>query len=142
MDLSNRRKYGFEEFTGSLKSLGFVPNPYDPCVLNLNYKGERCTLVLYVDDCFVDCHDPEALDYFQKKVTEKYGGCTRTDGNELPFVGMFLDFTQPGVVRVDMPKYIEDAISGLESATPAETPAALDLFAVDESAESLATPAR
>ena len=41
-----------------------------------------------------------------------------------------------------MPKYIEDAISGLESATPAETPAALDLFAVDESAELLATPAK
>ena len=99
-------------------------------------------MALYVDDCFVDCHDPEALDYFQKKITEKYGGCTRTNGNELPFVGMLFDLTQPGVVRVDMPKYIEDAISGLESATPAETPAALDLFAVDESAESLATPAK
>ena len=59
----------YEEFTGFLKSLGFVPNPYDPCVLNLNYKGERCTLVLYVDDCFVDCHESEALDYMQKKIT-------------------------------------------------------------------------
>jgi hypothetical protein len=67
---------------------------------------------------------------------------TRTDGNVLPFVGTLFDFRQPGVVRVDMPKYIEDAISGLESATPAETPAALDLFAVDESAELLATPAK
>jgi hypothetical protein len=95
-----------------------------------------------VDDCFVDCHNPEALDYVERKITEKYGGCTRTDGDVLPFVGMLFDFTQPGVVRVDMPKYIEDAISGLESATPAETPAALDLFAVDESAELLATPAK
>ena len=98
--------------------------------------------MLYVDDCFVDCHNPEALDYVERKITEKYGGCTRTDGDVLPFVGMLFDFTQPGVVRVDMPKYIEDAISGLESATPAETPAALDLFAVDESAELLATPAK
>jgi len=135
-------KLWYEEFTGFLKGLGFIPNPYDPCVLNLNYKGERCTLVLYVDDCFVDCHDPAALDYIEKKITEKYGGCTRTDGNVLPFVGMLFDFTQPGVVRVDMPKYVEDAISGLESATPAETPAALDLFAVDESAELLATSAK
>ena len=135
-------KLWYEEFTGFLKNLGFVPNPYDPCVLNLKYKGERCTLVLYVDDCFVDCHNPEALDYVERKITEKYGGCTRTDGDVLPFVGMLFDFTQPGVVRVDMPKYIEDAISGLESATPAETPAALDLFAVDESAELLATPAK
>ncbi len=98
--------------------------------------------MLYVDDCFVDCHDLEALDYFKKKITEKYEGCTRTDGNVLPFVGMLFDFTQPLVVRVDMPKYIEDAISGLESATPTETPAALDLFAVDESAALLANSAK
>ncbi len=83
-------KLWYEEFTGFLKSLGFVPNPYDPCVMNLNYKVERYTLVLYVADCFVDCHDPEALDYIQRKFTGKYGGCTRTDGNVL------FDFTQPG----------------------------------------------
>jgi hypothetical protein len=135
-------KLWYEEFTGFLKGLRFVPNPYDPCVLNLDYKGETCTLVLYVDDCFVDCHDPEALNYVEQKITEKYGGCTRTDGDVLPFVGMLFDFTEPGVVKVDMPKYVEDAISGLKSASPADTPAGLDLFAVNDSAELLGISAK
>ncbi len=72
----------YEEFTSFLKKLRFVPNPYDPCVLNLDTKGETCTLVLYVDDCFVDRHNPEALDYIEQK-TAKYGGCTRTNGDLL-----------------------------------------------------------
>jgi hypothetical protein len=127
-------KLWYEEFTGFLKSLSFLPNPYDPCVLNLDYKGDTCTLVLYVDDCFVDCHNPEALDYVEKRITEKYGGCTRTNGDILPFVGMLFDFRQPGIVKVDMPKYVEDAISGLKITSPAETPAGLELFTIDESA--------
>ncbi len=32
-------KLWHEEFTDFLKSIGFVPNHYDPCVLNLDYKG-------------------------------------------------------------------------------------------------------
>ncbi len=67
-------KLWYEEFTGFLKSLRYLPNPYDPCVFNLDYKGDTCTLVLYVDDCFVDCHNPEALDYVEKKITENMAG--------------------------------------------------------------------
>ena len=135
-------KLWYEEFTGFLKKLGFVPNPYDPCVLNLDYKGETCTLVLYVDDCFVDCHNPDALDYIEQKITAKYGGCTRTNGDVLPFVGMLFDFRQRGVVKVDMPKFVEDAVSDVKSATPADTPAGSDLFAVLDSAELLVKSAQ
>jgi hypothetical protein len=55
---------------------------------------------------------------------------------------MLFDFTEPGVVKVDMPKYVEDAISGLKSASPADTPAGLDLFAVNDSAELLGISAK
>jgi hypothetical protein len=56
-------KLWYEEFTGFLKSLGFLPNPFDPCVLNLDYKDETYTLVLYLDDCFVDCYNQKQLNY-------------------------------------------------------------------------------
>jgi hypothetical protein len=59
-------KLWYEEFTGFLKSLGFLPNPYDPCVLNLDYKDETYTLVLYMDDCFLDCYNPEQLNYVKQ----------------------------------------------------------------------------
>ncbi len=93
MDSSNPRNYGMRSLLVSYS------NPYDPCVLNLDYKGETCTLVLYVDDCFLKCHFPEALNYVEKKITEKYGRCTRTDGDVLPFVGMLFNFIKPGVVK-------------------------------------------
>jgi hypothetical protein len=44
-------------------------------------------LVLYVDDCFLDCQDAAALDYVEQKITARYGGCTRHDGDVLPFLG-------------------------------------------------------
>jgi len=59
-------KLRYEEFTGFLKSLGFLPNPYDPCVLNLDYKDETYTSVLYMDDCFLDCYNPEQLNYVKQ----------------------------------------------------------------------------
>ena len=52
-------KLWYEEFTRFLKSLGFLSNPYGPCVLDLDYKDETDTLVLYVDDCFMDCYNSE-----------------------------------------------------------------------------------
>ncbi len=79
-------KLCYEEFSASLKQLGFIPNPHDPCVFNKDFSGKQCTLVLYVDDCFVDCKDPAALDYVEEKITEKYGECTRHDRDVLPFL--------------------------------------------------------
>ena len=78
-------KLWYEEFTGFLKSLGFLPNPYDPCVLNLDYKDETYTLVLYLDDCFVDCYNQKQLNYVKQIITEKYGGCMRTNWDVLPY---------------------------------------------------------
>ncbi len=45
----------------------------EQCVLNLDYKGEIRIIMLYVDDCFVDCHNSEALDYVERKIIEIYG---------------------------------------------------------------------
>jgi hypothetical protein len=43
---------------------------------------------------------------------------------------MLFDFREHGVVKVAMPKFVEDAILEVKSATPADTPAGSDLFAV------------
>ena len=54
--------------------------------------------MLYVDDRFVDREDAAALDYVEEKITERYAGCTRHDGDVLPFLGVMMDFTK----RADM----------------------------------------
>ncbi len=66
-------KLWYEEFCAYLKQLGFVANSHDQCVFNKDFNGKQCRLVLYVDDCFVDCEDPAALDYAEQKITERYG---------------------------------------------------------------------
>jgi hypothetical protein len=58
-------KLWYEEFDAYLKQLGFIPNPLDTCVFNKDFRGKQCTLVLYVDDCFVDCEHAAALDYVE-----------------------------------------------------------------------------
>jgi hypothetical protein len=80
---------------------GFIPN------FNKDFNGKQCTLVLYVDDCFVDCEDPAALDYVEQKIPERYGGCTHHDGDALPFLGVMIDFTEKGVVTFTMPAFME-----------------------------------
>ncbi len=47
----------------------------------------------------------------------------RTNWDVLPYVGMLFGFWQLEVVKVDMLKFLEVAISGLKSASPADMPA-------------------
>ncbi len=125
-----------------LKQLGFIPNPHDPCLFNKDFNGKQCTLVLYVDDCFVDCEDPAALDYVEEKITERYGGCTRHDGYVLPFLGVMMDFTEKGFVTFTMPAFVDEIVRNAEVATIADTPAGNNLFYIEETSLKLSKEAR
>jgi hypothetical protein len=103
----------------------------------MEYHGKQCTLVLYVDDYFVNCVNPEALDFVQQKIIERYGGCTRHDGDVLPFLGIMMDFRESGVMKMTMPAYVQDIIRESAVKTIADTPAAANLFTVDSNAKSL-----
>jgi hypothetical protein len=70
-----------EEFSAYLKQLGFIPNQHDQSVFKKDFNGKQCTLVLYVDGCFVNYEDPVALNYVKAKITERYGGCTCHNGD-------------------------------------------------------------
>ena len=74
-------KLWYEEFTGFLKNLGFLPNPYDHAYSTWITR-ERLT---HFDDCFMDCYNPEQLNYVKQIITEKYGGCMRTNWDVFPY---------------------------------------------------------
>jgi hypothetical protein len=133
MDSSKVPNYGMMNSNSKIqrvyfKQLGFIPNPHDPCVFNKDFNGKQCTLVLYVDDCFVDCEPSAALDYVEQKIIERYGGCTRHDGDVLPFLGVMMDFTEKGVVIFTMPALVDEIVRNVEVATIADTPARNNLF--------------
>ena len=42
--------YGCNLFSKKLRKMGFVLNPYDPCVANCVIDGSQCTIAWYIDD--------------------------------------------------------------------------------------------
>jgi hypothetical protein len=41
----------YRKFVKSLTDIGFVINPYDPCVANKMIDGKQMTIIFHVDDC-------------------------------------------------------------------------------------------
>ena len=55
----------YKDTSGTLKGLGFVASPYDPCVFNLPKKKTGKNLItigLHVDDLLVSAVDDKLLD--------------------------------------------------------------------------------
>ena len=92
-------------------SHGFKINPYNPCVVNKMVNRHQATVVWWVDNLKFSYEDPKVINYIVGWLREKYeypniGVMSPTRGKENEFLGMKLDFSQPGYVRVVMAKFI------------------------------------
>jgi hypothetical protein len=95
-----------------LEAVGFVINPYDPCVANrVSDCGHQQTVVWHVDDLMISHVDRREnlwlIDYLKGIYGDKM---TVTTGKEHRFLGMDFDYSRPGVLWVTMIKYIEDIL--------------------------------
>jgi hypothetical protein len=54
----------YQKLVSELKSMGFVVNPYDPCIANKIVDGHQLTLRLHVDDLMVIHIDMSAINDF------------------------------------------------------------------------------
>ena len=127
-------------FRDTLQDLGFVLNPYDPCVANANIKGSQCTIVWYVDDNKISHKDPKVVADLVQRIEAKFGHMMKTQGDEHEFLGMKLQFDrQNKSVKVFMQSYINEAIqqSQLDVRRAAATPATKTLFDIDHNAAKL-----
>ena len=129
-----------QKFRGDLESIGFKFNPYDPCVANHKVRGEQHAVRFHVDDLASSHKAPIVNDEFLKWLNEKcgsHGEVKGTRGKKHDYLGMTLDFSTPGKVKIDMRDYVKDMIeSSSEEITGSEkTPAAEDLFALGENAK-------
>ena len=127
----------YKKFTEDLKSVGFVFNPYDPCVANRMFEGKQLTTAIHVDDNKVSCEDPRALDWFVEWLNKMYGkfGEVKVErGKRLKYLGMVLDYTTPGEVSIDMSDYVKEMLEPfkLSATQTAATPAATGLFGQKE----------
>ena len=129
----------YELFAQNLKDMGFVLNPYDPCIANCAIDGKQCTIAWYVDDMKVSHVDPDVVTRIIQKLEERFDKMTVTRGREHVFLGMHIRYTSENTAVITMKDYLEEAIeeSGLDISKSVSTPANRTLFEVNEASEPL-----
>jgi Reverse transcriptase (RNA-dependent DNA polymerase) len=108
----------YKKFTKSLLDEGFTLNPYDPCVANKTVEGNQITICFHVDDCKIAHRNSKIVDETIEWLRVKYesifedgsGKMKVSRGKIHEYLGMTLDYTTTGIVRVTMFKYIDEII--------------------------------
>ena len=116
---------------------GFEINPYDWCVANKIINGKQCTILWHVDDLKISHIDPDVNTDIIEMIGNEFGKeapLTITRGRIHDYLGMTLDFSEQGKVKIKMLDYVEKMLADLpaEMSGEAPTPAANHLFTVDE----------
>lgn len=128
-------------YSTTLKDMGFVLNPYDPCVANAIFDGKQCTICWYVDDNKISHVDPAVVTKVVKQIEAKFGKMNVTrDGDDHDFLGMNISFQKKDrTVKINMKQHALNALSNfLEDVTKtAATPATRFLFDVREDSPKL-----
>jgi hypothetical protein len=127
----------YENISKALEDYGFVKNSYDPCVFNKIMYGKQCTIVIHVDDLKISCADRRGVDDVINELTRVYGNINVHREDVVDYLGMDFDYSNPGVVKISMTAMVDQVIEELQVSEKVRTPAANDLFHVDEKSELL-----
>jgi hypothetical protein len=122
-----------EHATNSLKKIGFVANPYDPCILNkVSDKGNQITIAMHSDDWMITCVSEEDINDVVNYIKDVYCDIKVKRGNIHNYLGMKFIFGK-GEVLITMEDYISSTIEWWGTTQIANTPASADLFVIGES---------
>ena len=130
-------------FRDTLQDLGFVLNPYDPCVANAQIKGSQCTIAWYVDDNKISHKEQTMVNDIIQRIETKFHTMMKMQGDDHEFLGMRLHFNRVDkTVKILMQTYLDEAIhqSQLDVQRAAATPATKTLFEIDPNAAPLSPP--
>ena len=134
----------YKKFRKDLEEQGFKVNPYDPCVANRMINGNQHTVTWHVDDLKSSHVDPKVNDQFlswlkMKYASDKIGKIKAIQGKKHDYLAMTLDFTTPGVLKVDMTSYVKKMIEEFPEnlSGKSKCPWSENLFQVDENSNKL-----
>ena len=103
----------YKKFRKAIEGKGYEVNPYDPCVANKMINGKQHTLSWHVDDLKGSHVDPKVNDEFQKWSQKEFGQIkevTACRGTLHAYLGMTLDYSTPGSVKIDMRDCVKEMI--------------------------------
>ena len=110
----------YKKLRKDLEGIGFKINPYDTCVANRIVKGTQHTVVWHVDDLKSSHMMSSVNDEFIAWLKETYakdgiGEIKFKRGKIHPYLGMSLDYTVAGKLKVDMRDYIKSMMKDFPS---------------------------
>jgi len=129
---------------GLLIEWGYKANPYDPCVMNKTVNGKQITVLWHVDDLKISCEHEETINELVSQLDSVFGTeapLTAQRGFIHEYLGMTLDFSDDGKVKIIMDDYLEKLFESMpddgsyEGTAP--SPAASNLFDVRDTAPLL-----
>ena len=121
----------YQTLTSFLMECGYVQNPYDPCVFNLTQDDVQCTVCFHVDDLMITCVKQSVIDDLNDKLKARFGTVTTHHGTQHNYLGALFDFSEDGKVHISMPHLTEQLIADSGIKGTAVTPAASNLFDID-----------
>ena len=115
MGCCSRHYCSTKNYAADLEKVGFVVNPYDPCVANKVVDGSQMTVVWHVDDLKIShvkkkCVD-DFIDWAKSMYEDKVGKVKASRGKQHDYLGMEMDFSQPGSVKVKMERYVREMVA-------------------------------
>ena len=132
----------WEKLTAVIKSWGYTINPYDACVANKMIDGSQCTITWHIDDLKISLKKKSVVDAVIQQIKDTFrqlGEISVSRGKRHDCLGMYLDFSEPEKLIVDMRSSIHGMIEDMprEFKGRAQTPAASHLFHVNEESPKL-----
>jgi hypothetical protein len=102
----------YKKFRKDIESIGFEVDPYDICVANRKVNGKQQTVTWHVDDLKSSHIDSRVNGNFAQWCKKTYGSddlghVKVVRGKTHDYLGMILDFTDDGAMKVDMIYYIK-----------------------------------
>jgi hypothetical protein len=116
----------YRKFIKSLMDIDFVINPYNPCVANKKIEGKQMTICFHVDDCKLSHLKNKVMDSMIEYLHQEYesiledgsGAMTVSRGKIHKYLGMTLDYTVCGQVKITMFDYIDEIRAAFNKAEP------------------------
>jgi hypothetical protein len=133
------------KFINELKSYSspFVINPYDPFVAHATVSNKQMMVTWHVDDLKGPHTDPFQVTKYATNLATMYSnGLVLHCGPVHDYLGMDLNFSQPGIAQISMIKYMTKVIDNFPKkiTTKCATPAADHLFTVGNEQDANSSP--
>ena len=119
--------------------MGFVVNPYDPCVANKIVNETQMTMTWHVDDLKISHINGWEITQVIKKFANIHRDIKVKRGKQHDYLGMDISYEKKGKVHTSMKHYIEKITESFPEEiglSMAATPAADHLFQIKDKKEA------